>query len=135
MFNWLYARHCGGSFRLRIEDTDRQRSTEASVQVIFDSLAWLGLDFEPPAVFQFARADIHRSVVHELIERGWAFRCYLTPEEAEALKAVAREEGHALHSPWRDRRPGPEQDGRPYVVRFKTPLEGRLLSRTWCGAR
>ena len=127
MFNWLYARHCGGSFRLRIEDTDRQRSTEASVQVIFDSLAWLGLDFEPPAVFQFARADIHRSVVHELIERGWAFRCYLTPEEAEALKAVAREEGHALHSPWRDRRPGPEQDGRPYVVRFKTPLEGETV--------
>ena len=127
MFNWLYARHCGGSFRLRIEDTDRQRSTEASVQVIFDSLAWLGLDYEPPPVFQFARADIHRTVVHELIERGWAFRCYLTPEEAEALKAVAREEGHALHSPWRDRRPGPEQDGLPYVVRFKTPLEGETV--------
>ena len=124
MFNWLYAHHCGGRFLLRIEDTDRQRSTEASVQVIFDSLAWLGLNYDSPPVFQFARADIHRGVVRQLVERGWAFRCYLTPEEAEALKAVAREEGHALHSPWRDRQPGPEQDGLPYVVRFKTPLEG-----------
>ena len=127
MFNWLYARHHGGKFLLRIEDTDRQRSTEGAVQVIFDSLAWLGLDYAPPPVFQFARADVHRAAVEQLVERGWAFRCYMTPEESEAAKAVARTEGHALHSPWRDRQPGPEQTDRPYVIRFKTPLEGETV--------
>ncbi len=127
LFNWLYARHCGGKFLLRIEDTDRQRSTEAAVQVIFDSLAWLGLDPDGPPVFQFARADLHREAAVELIGRGWAFRCYMTPEEAEEAKLAARAEGHALHSPWRDRTPGPEQADLPFVIRFKTPLPGETV--------
>ena len=90
LFNWLYARHTGGKFLLRIEDTDRQRSTEASVQVIFDSLAWLDLGYEGPPVFQFARADRHREVADELMARGWAYRDYLTIEETEVAKAEAR---------------------------------------------
>ena len=69
LFNWLYARHSGGRFVLRIEDTDRERHSEAAVQVIFDSLKWLGLEPDAPAVFQFARADIHRGAVHQLVER------------------------------------------------------------------
>ena len=127
LFNWLYARHTGGSFLLRIEDTDRQRSTEESVRVIFDSLDWLGLEADAPPVFQFARADVHREVVERLIQAGWAYRDYLTAEEADAAKAAARLAGHALHSPWRDRTPGPEMGNQPYAVRFKVPIDGETV--------
>ena len=125
MFNFLYARHTGGTFLLRVEDTDRERSTEASVQVIFDGLDWLGVAPDGPPVFQFARAPRHREVVEAMLSRGKAFRCYMTPEEAEEAKLIARAEGHALRSPWRDREP--PQDGRPFVVRFKTPSEGETV--------
>src|SRR5271156_6194870 len=90
LFNWLYARHTGGTFLLRIEDTDRERSTEAAVQVIFDGLAWLGLEPDAPAVFQFARADRHRRVVGELLEAGHAYRCWMTVEELAAEREIAR---------------------------------------------
>jgi glutamyl-tRNA synthetase len=127
LFNWLYARHCGGKFLLRIEDTDRERSTEAAVQVIFDSLAWLGLDYDAPPVFQFARADLHRQVAEELVARGWAYRDYMTAEESEAAKAAARTGGHALRSPWRGKAPGAAQAGQPFVIRFKTPDDGETV--------
>jgi glutamyl-tRNA synthetase len=127
LFNWLYARHTGGRFLLRIEDTDRARSTEAAVQVIFDSLEWLELEYDGAPVFQFARADRHREVADELMARGWAYRCYMTPEETEVAKAEARAAGHALHSPWRDRTPGPGDGNKPFTVRFKTPLEGETV--------
>lgn len=125
LFNFLYARHTGGQFLLRVEDTDRERSTEASVQVIFDGLAWLGLEPDQPPVFQFARAPRHRDVVQTLLASGKAFRCYMTPEEAEEAKLAARAEGHALRSPWRDR--DPPRDERPFVLRFKTPTEGETV--------
>ena len=121
LFNWLYARHCGGRFLLRIEDTDRERYSEGAVQVIFDSLAWLGLKTDGEPVFQFARAPIHREIVNELLEAGHAFRCYMTPQEADAAKIAARAEGHALRSPWRDRAPDAASADRPHVVRFKVP--------------
>ena len=127
LFNWLYARHCGGRFLLRIEDTDRARSTEAAVQVIFDSLKWLGLEYDDAPVFQFARADRHRDVARELLERGWAYRCWMTPEEGEEAKAAARAGGHALRSPWRDRAPEPGMIDQPHVVRFKTPMDGETV--------
>lgn len=126
LFNYLYARHCGGKFLLRIEDTDRQRSTEAAVQVIFDSLDWLGLKWDGAPVFQFARAELHQEIAHKLIEKGWAYRDYLTIEEAEEAKAAARAAGHALHSPWRDKEP-PAGANLPHVVRFKVPLEGETV--------
>jgi len=126
LFNWLYARHCGGTFLLRIEDTDRERSTEAAVQVIFDGLDWLGLEPDAPAVFQFARADRHREAVHELLEQGRAYRCYMTVEELAAERERARAEGRAIRSPWRDRDP-PIGDNRPFVIRFKGPLTGETL--------
>ncbi len=127
LFNWLYARHTGGTFLIRVEDTDRERHSEAAVQVIFDSLNWLGLEADAPPVFQFARADIHRGIVAQLVELGWAYRCYMTTEEADEAKAIARTEGHALRSPWRDRAPGPEQGDLPFVIRFKTPLDGETV--------
>jgi len=127
LFNWLYARHTGGTFLIRVEDTDRERHSEAAVQVIFDSLNWLGLEADAPPVFQFARAPIHREIAAGLVELGGAYRCYMTTEEADEAKAIARTEGHALRSPWRDRAPGPEQGDLPFVIRFKVPNEGETV--------
>ncbi len=126
MFNWLYARHNGGQFLLRVEDTDRERSTEAAVQVIFDGLEWLGLTPDAPPVFQHLRADQHRAAVERLLERGHAYRCYMTVEELAAERERARAEGRAIRSLWRDRDP-PKGDNRPFVVRFKGPLEGETV--------
>eukprot|EP01036_Dinobryon_divergens_P018110 gene18110-biopygen15961 len=78
LFNWLFARHTRGKFLVRVEDTDRERSTETAVQVIFDGLTWLGMEADEPPVFQFARADRHRQVVDELLARGQAYRDYMT---------------------------------------------------------
>ena len=126
LYNWLYAKHMGGTYLLRIEDTDRQRSTEASVQVILDGLAWLGLEPDAAPVYQFARADRHREVVEELLARGGAYRCWMTVEELAAEREIARAEGRAIRSPWRDRTP-PEGVNLPHVVRFKGPLEGETV--------
>ncbi|WP_296599499.1 glutamate--tRNA ligase [Phenylobacterium sp.] len=126
LFNWLYARHTGGQFLLRIEDTDRERSTEAAVQVIFDGMRWLGLEPDEPPVFQFARADRHRAAVEEMLARGSAYRDYMTPEELEAERETARAEGRVIRSPWRDAAPNDAPD-RPFVVRLKAPLEGETI--------
>jgi glutamyl-tRNA synthetase len=125
LFNWLYARHTGGTFLLRIEDTDRERSTEAAVQVIFDGLDWLGLRPDAPPVFQFAQADRHRAAVAELLEKGKAYRCWMSVEELEVEREKARAEGRAIRSPWRDRTDG--DAALPHVIRFKGPLEGETL--------
>jgi len=126
LFNWLYARHCGGTFLLRIEDTDRERSTEAAVQVIFDGLAWLGLEADAPPVFQFARADRHRAVVEDLLAAGRAYRCYMTVEELEVERTKTRAEGRAIRSSWRDRQAEADPNA-PHVIRFKGPLEGETV--------
>lgn len=125
LFNWLYARHTGGTFLVRVEDTDRARSTDASVQVIFDGLDWLGLKADAEPVFQFARADRHREAVQQLLDAGKAYRCYMTAAELEAERALARTEGRAIRSPWRDRPPG-EGDG-AFVVRFRGPQDGETV--------
>jgi glutamyl-tRNA synthetase len=126
LFNWLYARHTGGKFLLRIEDTDRERSTAEAVQVIFDGLKWLGLEADETPVFQFARADRHRQAVQQLLERGAAYKDYMTPEELEAEREAARAEGRVVRSPWRDRSPNDAPD-RPFVVRLKAPLDGETI--------
>ena len=106
-----------------MEDTDRERSTDAAVQVIFDGLAWLGMESDEPPVFQFARADRHREVVAELEARGQAYRDYMTAEELEVERERARAEGRVVRSPWRDADPAAWPD-RPYAVRLKSPLDG-----------
>ena len=126
LFNWLYARHTGGQFLLRIEDTDRERSTDAAVQVIFDGMNWLGLEPDEPPVFQFARADRHRAVVDEMLARGAAYRDYMTPEELDAEREAARAEGRVIRSPWRDLSPNDAPD-RPFVVRLKAPQDGETI--------
>jgi glutamyl-tRNA synthetase len=129
LFNSLYARHTGGKFLLRIEDTDRERSTEANVQVILDGLRWLGLEWDGEPIFQFARADRHREAVQQLLDNGMAYRCWLAGEELEAAKTAAREAGHALRSPWRDKAPTVADLARPHVVRFKGPKSGDVVVR------
>ncbi|HEX3364925.1 glutamate--tRNA ligase [Phenylobacterium sp.] len=126
LFNWLYARHTGGKFLLRVEDTDRERSTEAAVQVIFDGLDWLGLKADETPVFQAARADRHVRAVDEMLARGSAYRDYMTPDELEAERTNARAEGRVIRSPWRDLSPNDAPD-RPHVVRLKAPIEGETI--------
>jgi glutamyl-tRNA synthetase len=129
LFNWLFARHHGGKFLLRIEDTDRARSTEAAIDAIFDGLDWLGLSGDEPPVFQFARAARHAEVAHAMLEAGHAYRCYATPEELAEL----REQQRAAKQPmrydgrWRDRDPSEAPAGAPFVVRIKAPREGETV--------
>ncbi|HEY2050108.1 MAG TPA: glutamate--tRNA ligase [Caulobacteraceae bacterium] len=128
LFNWLYARHYGGRFLLRIEDTDRERSTEAAVQVILDGLDWLGLHPDEPPVFQFARAERHRQIALELLASGRAYRCYMTVDELAAEREIARAEGRAVRSPWRDREPtAGSNHNLSHVIRFRGPREGETV--------
>ena len=126
LFNWLYARHTGGTFLLRIEDTDRQRSTDDAVQVILDGLSWLGLEPDAPPVFQFGRANRHRAVVANLLASGCAYRCWMTVEELAATREAARAEGSAIRSIWRDRPPPPDES-LPHAIRFRGPLDGETV--------
>ncbi len=108
LFNWLFARHHGGRFLLRIEDTDAKRSTEAAIAAIFDGLGWLGLDWDGEVTFQSTRAERHAEAARGLLAEGKAYHCYCTPEELEEMRARARAEGRATlyDGRWRDRDPG-----------------------------
>jgi len=127
LFNFLYARHHGGRFRLRIEDTDRERSTREYLDSILDSMRWLGLDWDGEPVFQREREDRHREVVDQLLAKGLAYRCYCTAEElAEMREQAIREKLPNLYDGrWRDHA-GPYPD-RPSAVRFKTPNDGETV--------
>ena len=126
LFNWLFARHHGGKYLLRIEDTDRARSTDAAIDAIFDGLSWLGLDGDEPPVFQFARSDRHAEVAHALLDAGHAYRCYLTQEELAERRAAAQAERRPfrIDSEWRDADPATWPADKPYVIRIKAPREG-----------
>lgn len=129
LFNWLYARHTGGKFLLRIEDTDRVRSTQAAVDAIFDGLQWLGLDWDEPPIYQFQRAPRHAEVARELLAKGHAYRCYATPEELEAMRAEQKAKGLPVRydGRWRDRDPSEAPAGAPYVLRLRAPTEGATV--------
>ena len=126
LFNWLFARHHKGKYLLRIEDTDRARSTEPAIEAILDGLSWLGIEGDEDPYFQSQFESRHAEVAHELIERGAAYRCYLSSAELTARREAAQAERRPfrLDSEWRDCTPGPEQDGQPYVVRVKSPSDG-----------
>lgn len=126
LFNWLYARHHGGKFLLRIEDTDRERSTDAAIDAILDGMQWLDLDWDGEAVYQFARAERHAEVANSLIANGHAYHCYLTQDELAAMRAKAQEERRPfrVESPWRDRDPSAAPTGQKGVVRLKAPRDG-----------
>ena len=124
LFNWLFARHHGGRFLLRIEDTDRARSTQPAIDAILDGMRWLGLDWDGDAVFQFARAARHAEVAERLIASGNAYRCWMTADEiaAQRAEADAAKRPLRIRSPWRDRTDGPADQ--PSVVRLRAPREG-----------
>ena len=126
LFNWLYAKHTGGRMLLRIEDTDRERSTEAAIDAIIDGLRWLGLTWDGETVFQFARAPRHREVAETLLAAGKAYYCYCTPAELEAMREKARAEGRPprYDGTWRDRDPSEAPADVKPVIRIKAPLEG-----------
>ncbi|QFT46260.1 Glutamate--tRNA ligase [Roseivivax sp. THAF40] len=131
LFNWLYARGRGGKFLLRIEDTDRARSTPEATAAILQGMGWLGLDHDGEVVSQAARADRHAEVARTLLDKGAAYKCFSTQEEIEAFREAARAEGRStlFRSPWRDADPATHPSDTPYVIRLKTPETGETVIR------
>lgn len=134
LFNWLFAKHHekygdGGTFLLRIEDTDRARSTDEAVAAIYDGLSWLGLDWDGDAISQFARRERHQEVVQQLLDKGMAYKCYCTPEELTEMRETARAEGRKrmYDGTWRDRDPAEAPDGVQPAIRLRAPLEGETV--------
>ncbi len=131
LFNWLYARGRGGKFLLRIEDTDRERSTPEATAAILKGLTWLGLDWDGEVVSQFDRKDRHAEVAHEMLARGTAYKCFSTPEEIAAFRAEAEAKGASyavFQSPWRDADPATYPDA-PFAIRMKAPRTGETEIR------
>ena len=129
LFNWLYSKHTGGKFLLRIEDTDRERSTDAAIAAIIDGLKWLELDWDGEPVMQFQRVERHREAVEELLKRGNAYRCYCTPDDLDAMRKQAEAEGKPpiYNGLWRDRDPSEAPAGVKPAIRLKTPRSGETV--------
>lgn len=129
LFNWLYARRHGGTFLLRIEDTDRERSTPEAVDAILKGMEWLGLNWNGQTVYQYARAQRHREVAEQLLAQGKAYRCYATPTELDEMRAKQRAEGKPIRydGRWRDRDPSEAPEGAPYVIRLKAQQDGETI--------
>ena len=129
LFNWLYAKHTGGTMVLRIEDTDRERFNEAATQAILDGLTWLGLSWDGEAISQFERAPRHREVAEELVRLGKAYYSYETPAELEAMREAARAKGlpPRYNGQWRDRDPSEAPPGVKGAIRIKAPTEGETI--------
>ncbi len=128
LFNWLYARHTGGKFLIRIEDTDRARHSEEAVQVILDGLAWLGLAYDNMPESQFANKQRHIDVANDLLAKGMAYKCYCSPEELSEMREQAKVEGRptAYDRRWRDRDASEAPDGIEPVIRIKAKLDGYM---------
>ena len=131
LFNFLFARHHGGKFLLRIEDTDKERSTQKAVDVIFDGLSWMGITPDEEPVFQSTREPRHKDVAEDLLARGLAYRCYCTPQELQAMREEAQAKGlpPRYNGYWRDRDPSEAPPGAPFAVRLKAPREGETIIR------
>ncbi|MBP2312369.1 glutamate--tRNA ligase [Azospirillum soli] len=129
LFNWLYAKHTGGKYLLRIEDTDRQRSTDAAVDAILDGLSWLGLTWDGEAISQFARKDRHAEVAKQMLDAGKAYYCYASPEELDEMRAAQKAAGQPVRydGRWRDRDPSEAPAGVKPVIRLKAPQEGETV--------
>ncbi|MEO8558865.1 MAG: glutamate--tRNA ligase [Rhodospirillales bacterium] len=129
LFNWLFARHHGGKYRLRIEDTDRTRSTKEAIDAIVEGLAWLGLDWDDATVLQFAQAGRHAAVAHEMLAKGQAYYCFCTPEELQAMRDLAKAEKRPprYDGRWRDRDPKEAPPGVKPVIRLKAPQDGETV--------
>ena len=120
LFNWLYAKHNGGEFLLRIEDTDRKRSTSEAINAILEGLRWLELDWNRDTYFQSQRAELHTAIARKLLTQGRAYRCYCTPEELAEMRELAKREGRSMRydGRWRDR-----------IIQFKWMIDGELITK------
>ena len=129
LFNWLFARHHGGQFKLRIEDTDKVRSTDDAIAKILDGLRWLGLDWDGDEIYQSQRAVRHAEVADELLAKGKAYRCYATPEELAEMREAQRAAKQPIRydGRWRDRDPADAPAGAPFVIRLKAPTDGETV--------
>jgi glutamyl-tRNA synthetase len=129
LFNWLYARHHGGRYLLRIEDTDRARSTEPAIEAILDGLSWLGLDWDGDVLYQLARAERHAAVARQMLAEGKAYYCYASPQELEAMREAQRRAGVPVRydGRWRDRDPKEAPAGVPPVIRLRAPQSGQTM--------
>ena len=129
LFNWLYARHSGGKFLLRIEDTDRERSTPEAVAAILNGMRWMGLDWDGPEIYQFARAARHREVAEQMLAKGRAYRCYATAEELTQMREAQKKAGQPMRydGRWRNRDPKDAPPGAPFVVRLKAEDSGETV--------
>ncbi|MGV2975764.1 glutamate--tRNA ligase [Roseibium alexandrii] len=129
LFNWLFAKHHGGKMLLRIEDTDRARSTQEAVDALMDGLSWLGLDWDGEPISQFSRVARHEEVVDQMLENGTAYRCYSTPEEVDAMREKARAEGRPprYDGTWRDKDAAEAPEGIDPVIRLKAPQDGETV--------
>ena len=129
LFNWAFAKHTGGKMLLRIEDTDRERSTDAAIDAIIAGMTWLGLTWDGDAVSQFGRAGRHREVAEQLLATGHAYHCYCSPQELDAMRAKAEAEKRPIRydGTWRDRDPKDAPVGVKPVIRFKSPQDGETV--------
>ena len=129
LFNWLYARGRNGKMLLRIEDTDRERSTKAAIDAILDGLSWIGIQWDGEVIYQFSRSARHREVAEQLLAAGRAYRCYASPEELSEMREAARREGRSrfYDGRWRDRDPSEAPAGVKPVIRLKAPLTGEIV--------
>jgi glutamyl-tRNA synthetase len=129
LFNWLFARHHGGKCLLRIEDTDRARSTEPAIEAILDGLSWLGLEWDGDVTYQFARAARHAEVANRMLAAGKAYHCYASPQELDEMRAAQKKAGMPMRydGRWRDRDPKDAPPGVAPVVRLKAPQSGKTM--------
>ena len=129
LFNWLFARKHGGKMLLRIEDTDRARSSVEATQAIIDGLDWLGLGCDGDPISQFGNVKRHRQVAQDLLESGKAYKCFATPEELNEMRETAKAEGRSMvyDGRWRDRDPSEAPEGAPFVIRIKAPYDGSTI--------
>ena len=129
LFNWLFAKHHGGSYRLRIEDTDRARSTQPAIEAILDGLSWLGLDWDGEVIYQFERAARHAEVAKQMLAEGKAYRCYASPQELDEMRAAQKKAGVSIRydGRWRDRDPKDAPPGVAPVIRLKAPQSGKTV--------
>ncbi|MCW5736852.1 MAG: glutamate--tRNA ligase [Enhydrobacter sp.] len=131
LFNWLFARHHGGKYLLRIEDTDRARSTQPAIEAILDGLSWLGLQWDGDVTYQFARAARHAEVANQMLAEGKAYHCYASPQELDEIRAAQKKAGMPIRydGRWRDRDPKDAPPGIAPVVRLKAPQSGKTVIR------
>jgi len=131
LFSWLYARHCGGKFLLRVEDTDKARSTDEAIEAIFEGIGWLGIDWDDEPVYQSKNAARHAEVAHQMLADGKAYKCFATPEELTEMRETAKAAGKypGYDGTWRDKEPGTNESNLPYVVRLRSDETGETIVR------